>query len=227
MFLTNDISFCSNFYVYLYTKFVTMETVGHSSVYWKPVFKVHSGFRCMERDHIIFKYSIYISLLPRPSQFLITYSMWSEPGQWEGLETRLYSHDSVLTKCGSTYFLHWVVQHRTQEHRSNNVHLVLVIIMWGECVWLDCIIIRPILCPHAWCGKGTHKTTMCARNMCVLRTVSVVPQYTTIVVWHPIVGSVEGTCVLVNYSQGVTWPPGPHCDIGCMLRWWYQLPVLL
>ena len=76
--------------------------------------------------------------------------------------------------------------------------------MWGECVWLDCIIIRPILCPHAWCGKGTHKTTMCARNMCVLRTVSVVPQYTTIVVGHPIVGSVEGTCVLVNYSQGVT-----------------------
>ena len=65
MFLTNDISFCSNF-TYLYTKSITTDTVGHSSVYWKPVFKVHSGFRCMERDHIIFKCSIYINLLPRP-----------------------------------------------------------------------------------------------------------------------------------------------------------------
>ena len=75
MFVTNGISFCGNFYIYSYTKSVTIDTVGHSSVHWKPVSKVHSGFRCMERDHIIFKYSIYISLLPRPSQFLITYSM--------------------------------------------------------------------------------------------------------------------------------------------------------
>ena len=75
-----------------------------------------------------------------------------------------------------------VVQHRTQEHRSNNVHLVLVIIMWGECVWLDCIIITvSILCPHAWFGKGTHKTTVCARNVCLEDSISV-PQYTTIVV---------------------------------------------
>ena len=47
MFLTNDISFCSNFY----TKSVTIDTVGHSRVDWNSVFKVHSGFRCMERDH--------------------------------------------------------------------------------------------------------------------------------------------------------------------------------
>ena len=52
--------------------------------------------------------------------------------------------------------------------------------------------------------EGYTQTTMCARNMRVLRIVSVVPQYTTIIVLHPIVGSVEGTCVLVNYSQGVT-----------------------
>ena len=30
---------------------------------------------------------------------------------------------------------------------------------------------RSMLCSHAWCGKGTHKTTMCTRNICVLRTV--------------------------------------------------------